>query len=156
MKANNEGYRPNVAMVVINSMNKVLICRRKNTRTWQFPQGGIDNGEDIKKAMYRELSEEVGLSKDDVSLVGESEGTITYDIPKTIRSKVLGGKFKGQEQKWFLLKLKKDNSEIKLDNEAFPEFDKYEWVSFWQPLNRIVDFKREAYRKALSELRFLI
>ena len=156
MKANNEGYRPNVAMVVINSVNKVLICRRKNTRTWQFPQGGIDNGEDIKKAMYRELSEEVGLSKDDVSLVGESNGTITYDIPKTIRSKVLGGKFKGQEQKWFLLKLKKDNSEIKLDNETFPEFDKYEWVSFWQPLNRIVDFKREAYREALSELRFLI
>jgi len=156
MKENNEGYRPNVAMVVINSANKVLICRRKNTRTWQFPQGGIDNGEDIKKAMYRELSEEVGLSKDDVSLVGESEGTITYDIPKTIRSKVLGGKFKGQEQKWFLLKLNKDNCEIKLDNEAFPEFDKYEWVSFWQPLNRIVDFKREAYRKALSELRFLI
>ena len=156
MKANNEGYRPNVAMVVINSTNKVLICRRKNTRTWQFPQGGIDNGEDIKKAMYRELSEEVGLSKDDVSLVGESEGTITYDIPKTIRSKVLGGKFKGQEQKWFLLKLNKDNCEIKLDNEAYPEFDKYEWVSFWQPLNRIVDFKREAYRKALSELRFLI
>ena len=108
MKENNEGYRPNVAMVVINSMNKVLICRRKNTRTWQFPQGGIDNGEDIKKAMYRELSEEVGLSKDDVSLVGESKGTITYDIPKTIRSKVLGGKFKGQEQKWFLLKLNKD------------------------------------------------
>ena len=156
MKANNEGYRPNVAMVVINSTNKVLICRRKNTKTWQFPQGGIDNGEDIKKAMYRELSEEVGLSKDDVSLVGESNGTITYDIPKTIRSKVLGGKFKGQEQKWFLLKLKKDNSEIKLDNETFPEFDKYEWVSFWQPLNRIVDFKREAYREALSELRFLI
>ena len=156
MKANKEGYRPNVAMVVINSMNKVLICRRKNTRTWQFPQGGIDNGEDIKKAMYRELSEEIGLSKDDVILVGESEGTITYDIPKTIRSKVLGGKFKGQEQKWFLLKIKKDNTEIKLDNEAFPEFDKYEWVSFWQPLNRIVDFKREAYREALSELRFLI
>ena len=156
MKAKNEGYRPNVAMVVINSMNKVLICRRKNTRTWQFPQGGIDNGEDIEKAMFRELSEEVGLSKADVSLVGESEGTITYDIPKTIRSKVLGGKFKGQEQKWFLLKLKKDNSEIKLDNETFPEFDKYEWVSFWQPLNRIVDFKREAYREALSELRFLI
>ena len=156
MMANNEGYRPNVAMVVTNSMNKVLICRRKNTRTWQFPQGGIDNGEDIKKAMYRELSEEVGLGKDDVNLVGESEGTITYDIPKTIRSKVLGGKFKGQEQKWFLLKLKKDNNEIKLDNEAFPEFDEYEWVSFWQPLNRIVDFKREAYREALSELRFLI
>ena len=93
MKENSEGYRPNVAMVVINSTNKVLICRRKNTRTWQFPQGGIDNGEDIKKAMYRELSEEVGLSKADVSLVGESEGTITYEIPKTIRSKVLGGKF---------------------------------------------------------------
>ena len=81
---------------------------------------------------------------------------VIYDIPKTIRSKVLGGKFKGQEQKWFLLRIKNDDHEIRLDYEAFPEFDTFEWVSFWQPIDRIVDFKREAYRKALSELRFLI
>lgn len=156
MKASKEGYRPNVAMVVLNSKNKVLICRRTNTKTWQFPQGGVDNNENLEKAMYRELLEEVGLRKDDVQYIGESEDTIIYDIPKTIRSKVLGGKFKGQEQKWFLLRIKNDDHEIRLDYEAFPEFDTFEWVSFWQPIDRIVDFKREAYRKALSELRFLI
>ena len=156
MKASNEGYRPNVAMVVLNSKNKVLICRRTNTKTWQFPQGGVDNNENLEKAMYRELLEEVGLRKDDVQYIGESDDTIIYDIPKTIRSKVLGGKFKGQEQKWFLLRIKNDEHEIRLDYEAFPEFDTFEWVSFWQPIDRIVDFKKEAYRKALSELRFLI
>tara|TARA_X000000368_G_scaffold74054_2_gene54490 strand:- start:6924 stop:7394 length:471 start_codon:yes stop_codon:yes gene_type:complete len=156
MKASKEGYRPNVAMVVLNSKNKVLICRRTNTKTWQFPQGGVDDNENLEKAMYRELLEEVGLRKDDVQYIGESDDTIIYDIPKTIRSKVLGGKFKGQEQKWFLLRIKNDDHEIRLDYEAFPEFDTFEWVSFWQPIDRIVDFKREAYRKALSELRFLI
>ena len=156
MKASKEGYRPNVAMVVLNSKNKVLICRRTNTKTWQFPQGGVDNNENLEKAMYRELLEEVSLRKDDVQYIGESDDTIIYDIPKTIRSKVLGGKFKGQEQKWFLLRIKNDEHEIRLDYEAFPEFDTFEWVSFWQPIDRIVDFKREAYRKALSELRFLI
>ena len=156
MKASKQGYRPNVAMVVLNSKNKVLICRRTNTKTWQFPQGGVDNNENLEKAMYRELLEEVGLRKDDVQYIGESDDTIIYDIPKTIRSKVLGGKFKGQEQKWFLLRIKNDDHEIRLDYEAFPEFDTFEWVSFWQPIDRIVDFKREAYRKALSELRFLI
>lgn len=156
MKASEEGYRPNVAMVVLNSKNKVLICRRTNTKTWQFPQGGVDDNENLEKAMYRELLEEVGLRKDDVQYIGESDDTIIYDIPKTIRSKVLGGKFKGQEQKWFLLRIKNDDHEIRLDYEAFPEFDTFEWVSFWQPIDRIVDFKREAYRKALSELRFLI
>lgn len=156
MKASKEGYRPNVAMVVLNSKNKVLICRRTNTKTWQFPQGGVDNNENLEKAMYRELLEEVGLRKDDVQYIGESDDTIIYDIPKTIRSNVLGGKFKGQEQKWFLLRIKNDDHEIRLDYEAFPEFDTFEWVSFWQPIDRIVDFKREAYRKALSELRFLI
>ena len=156
MKASKEGYRPNVAMVVLNSKNKVLICRRTNTKTWQFPQGGVDDNENLEKAMYRELLEEVGLRKDDVQYIGESDDTIIYDIPKTIRSKVLGGNFKGQEQKWFLLRIKNDDHEIRLDYEAFPEFDTFEWVSFWQPIDRIVDFKREAYRKALSELRFLI
>ena len=156
MKASKEGYRPNVAMVVLNSKNKVLICRRTNTKTWQFPQGGVDNNENLEKAMYRELLEEVGLRKDDVQYIGESDDTIIYDIPKTIRPNVLGGKFKGQEQKWFLLRIKNDDHEIRLDYEAFPEFDTFEWVSFWQPIDRIVDFKREAYRKALSELRFLI
>ena len=151
-----KNYRRGVGMIIINNDGRFWLGKRIGTEAWQFPQGGIDKGEDIKNAMYRELLEEVGLKKEEVEYVGEAAETIFYDIPKTIRSKVLGGKFKGQEQKWFLLKLKKDNQQIKLDNEDFPEFDKYEWVSYWQPIDRIVDFKREAYRKALSELRFLI
>ena len=151
-----EGYRPNVAMVVVNSKNKVLICRRRNTQTWQFPQGGIDSDEDITEAMYRELFEEVGLSKKDIDVLGESKGTITYDIPLTLRSMVLGGKFKGQVQKWFLARIKNDDFKINLENEAFPEFEEYEWVSYWRPLDRIIDFKKEAYRLALTELRYML
>tara|TARA_B110000037_G_C16974673_1_gene446509 strand:- start:276 stop:749 length:474 start_codon:yes stop_codon:yes gene_type:complete len=151
-----EGYRPNVAMVVVNSKNKVLICRRRNTQTWQFPQGGIDSDEDVTEAMYRELFEEVGLSKKDIDVLGESKGTITYDIPLTLRSMVLGGKFKGQEQKWFLARIKNDDFKINLENEAFPEFEEYEWVSYWRPLDRIIDFKKEAYRLALTELRYML
>ena len=151
-----EGYRPNVAMIVINNDNKVLICRRRNTQTWQFPQGGIDPNENIQEAMYRELFEEVGLSKEDVNIIGESKKMITYDIPITLRSKVLGGKFKGQDQKWFLLKTIKDDIKINLNNEVIPEFEEFEWVSYWRALDRIIDFKKEAYRQALNELRFFV
>ena len=151
-----EGYRPNVAMIVINNDNKVLICRRRNTQTWQFPQGGIDSNENIQEAMYRELHEEVGLSKEDVNIIGESKKTITYDIPITLRSKVLGEKFKGQDQKWFLLKTIKDDLKINLNNEMIPEFEEFEWVSYWRSLDRIIDFKKEAYRQALTELRFFV
>ena len=151
-----EGYRPNVAMIVINNDNKVLICRRRNTQTWQFPQGGIDPNENIQEAMYRELFEEVGLSKEDVNIIGESKKMITYDIPITLRSKVLGGKFKGQDQKWFLLKTIKDDIKINLNNEVIPEFEEFEWVSYWRALDRIIDFKKEAYRQALTELRFFV
>lgn len=151
-----KGYRPNVAMIVINNDNKVLICRRRNTQTWQFPQGGIDPNENIQEAMYRELHEEVGLSKEDVNIIGKSKKMITYDIPITLRSKVLGGKFKGQDQKWFLLKTIKDDIKINLNNEVIPEFEEFEWVSYWRALDRIIDFKKEAYRQALTELRFFV
>ena len=102
------------------------------------------------------MHEEVGLSKEDVNIIGESKKTITYDIPITLRSKVLGGKFKGQDQKWFLLKIIKDDLKINLNNEMIPEFEEFEWVSYWRSLDRIIDFKKEAYRQALTELRFFV
>ncbi len=148
-----EGYRKNVAMVVLNDKQNILICRRKGTENWQFPQGGIDENELIEEAMYRELYEEVGLKKNDVSIVGKTNREIRYDIPKTIRSRVLGGKFKGQLQTWFLLRLEEKSSSINLDHDPSPEFDRFDWVSYWFPLSKIVDFKREAYREALYELR---
>ena len=93
------GYRLNVAMIVLNKDNKVLFCKRRNTENWQFPQGGVDENENIESAMFRELNEEVGLEKDNVEIKAVSQNLIYYDIPKNIRSRVLGGKFRGQAQK---------------------------------------------------------
>jgi len=148
-----EGYRKNVAMVVMNNHRQVLICRRKGTENWQFPQGGIDKDELLEEAMYRELYEEVGLEKSDVSIIGKTKRAIKYDIPSSMRSKVLGGKFKGQLQTWYLLKVRDDNCSINLYCDASPEFDMFDWVSYWYPISKIVEFKKEAYREALKELR---
>ena len=145
------GYRLNVAMIVLNKDNKVLFCKRRNTENWQFPQGGVDENENIESAMFRELNEEVGLEKDNVEIKAVSQNLIYYDIPKNIRSRVLGGKFKGQAQKYFLLKL--ISGEVDLNIENTPEFDMYSWVPFWYPFNQVVDFKKEAYRSALMELK---
>ena len=145
------GYRLNVAMIVLNKDNKVLFCKRRNTENWQFPQGGVDENENIESAMFRELNEEVGLEKDNVEIKAVSQNLIYYDIPKSFRSRVLGGKFKGQAQKYFLLKL--ISGDVDLNRENTPEFDEYGWVPFWYPLNQVVDFKKEAYRSALIELK---
>ena len=145
------GYRLNVAMIVLNKDNKVLFCKRRNTENWQFPQGGVDKNENIESAMFRELNEEVGLEKDNVAIKAVSQNLIYYDIPKNIRSRVLGGKFKGQAQKYFLLKLISGDVDLNIENT--PEFDKHSWVPFWYPLNQVVDFKKEAYRSALIELK---
>jgi putative (di)nucleoside polyphosphate hydrolase len=101
--------------------------------------------------MFRELNEEVGLNEENVEIKAVTQNLIYYDIPKNIRSRVLGGKFKGQAQKYFLLKL--ISGEIDLNKENIPEFDKYTWVPFWYPLNQVVDFKKEAYRNALIEFK---
>ena len=145
------GYRLNVAMIVLNKDNKVLFCKRRNTENWQFPQGGVDENENIESAMFRELNEEVGLEKDNVEIKAVSQNLIYYDIPKSIRSRVLGGKFRGQAQKYFLLKLISGDVDLNIENT--PEFDKHSWVPFWYPLNQVVDFKKEAYRSALIELK---
>ena len=97
------GYRLNVAMIVLNKENKSLFCKRRNTDNWQFPQGGVDEDETIESAMFRELNEEVGLNEENVEIKAVTQNLIYYDIPKNIRSRVLGGKFKGQAQKYFLL-----------------------------------------------------
>ena len=101
--------------------------------------------------MFRELYEEVGLGKDYINIVAISKEWITYDIPTSIRSYVLGGKFKGQIQKWYFVDLVSPKEKIDLNQDPKPEFDKYEWVTYWYPLGKIIDFKKEAYRKVLTE-----
>ena len=135
-------------------INKIfLFVEEKEQKIGSFRKVELTKNELIEDAMYRELYEEVGLKKEDVSIVGKTNREIKYDIPKTIRSRVLGGKYKGQLQTWFLLRLEDKNSSINLDHDPSPEFDKFDWVSYWFPLSKIVDFKKEAYREALNELR---
>ena len=129
-----------------------MYCKRKKSNNWQFPQGGIDRNEDPFLAALRELYEEVGIQKDKVNLIKESENWYKYDLPRKYKkNNFLWNDFKGQKQKWFLFKLIEEVM-IDLNNENNPEFDEFDWVDYWKPLDEIVEFKREIYKKVLSEL----
>ena len=152
MDIKEKGYRLNVGIIVANSDGKLLYCKRKNSDNWQFPQGGIDRNEDPFLAALRELYEEVGIQKDKVKLIKESENWYKYDLPRKYKkNNFLWNDFKGQKQKWFLFKLIEEVM-IDLNNENNPEFDEFDWVDYWKPLDEIVEFKREIYKKVLSEL----
>ncbi len=146
-----KGYRKNVGLVILNKEGDVLLCKRKNTSYWQFPQGGIDKKELPLDAAYRELYEEVNISKDEISLIAEAQNWINYDVPAEHKKFSLALKnFKGQTQKWFLFMLKK-KVHISFNNDTIQEFDDYKWVSYWYPLNKIIWFKRDVYKQVLRE-----
>lgn len=147
-----DGFRSNVGIILANPVGQVLWARRVGQDAWQFPQGGIAKNETPEEALYRELYEEVGLKSEDVKLVGSTQGWLRYRLPKRFlryRSKPL---CIGQKQKWFLLMLTGSESRVTFQYGDPPEFDDWRWVSYWYPLNQVVSFKREVYRKALKEL----
>ena len=149
------GYRLNVGLIIVNDKGKLLLCKRKDINSWQFPQGGIDFGETPLKAAKRELFEEVGIKGSSVRLIGFMEEWIKYDIPKENRRKrLLQKNFKGQKQKWFMFKLIKDVN-ICFENDPDSEFEEYKWVSYWYPLQSIIFFKKDLYRTVLCNLRLI-
>ena len=152
------GYRINVGIILANERGQVFWAKRAGFETaWQFPQGGVIIGEKHQDALYRELYEEVGLSSHDVINLGCTRRWINYRLPSPI-TKNSRGNIVGQRQKWHLLVLKSAEDKINLDASlamevgSKPEFDAWDWVSYWYPLNAVVSFKRQAYRMALSEL----
>lgn len=150
-----DGFRPNVGIVVASGQGtgQVLWARRVGGHdAWQFPQGGINDGESPEEALFRELYEEVGLGPDDVSIVARTKGWLRYRLPRRLRRHNSTPGFVGQKQKWFLLELHAADSAVRMDCAGKPEFDHWAWVSFWYPLTQVVDFKREVYRHALAEL----
>ena len=148
-----EGYRPNVGIVVANRKGQVLWAKRLGKQdAWQFPQGGIDDGETPEKALYRELEEEVGLLPESVKLLGSTQDWFKYRLPEHMTRKNSNPGFLGQKQKWFLLELIDNDNKVILDGGASPEFQDWQWVSYWYPITAIVDFKRSVYRSALSQL----
>lgn len=147
------GYRLNVGIVIANGDGDVLWLRRIRQGGWQFPQGGIQQGESPEQAMYRELDEEVGLQPDDVDVWGATRGWLRYRLPERMVRAGQGGKVCiGQKQKWFLLHLKAAESAFDLNRAERPEFDTWRWVTYWYPVNQIIDFKRWVYKRMLKEL----
>jgi putative (di)nucleoside polyphosphate hydrolase len=152
-----EGYRPNVGIVLLNGRNEVFWGKRVGQHSWQFPQGGIQHGESPEQAMYRELHEEVGLLPEHVQIVGRTRDWLRYDVPEEYlrrqhATRVHRTAYRGQKQIWFLLRLVGLDSDIQLRASDHPEFDAWRWVPFWIQLDGVIDFKREVYELALSEL----
>ncbi|MFK7977371.1 MAG: RNA pyrophosphohydrolase, partial [Halioglobus sp.] len=119
---------------------------------WQFPQGGIHKGESPEQALYRELEEEVGLTQSSVEVLGTTRGWLRYRLPERYVRKGQKPVCIGQKQKWFLLRMLDADGAVRLDANATPEFDDWRWVSYWYPLNQVISFKREVYRRAMKEL----
>ena len=147
-----DGFRANVGIILANTQGQVLWAKRIGHDSWQFPQGGIDYGETPLDAMYRELYEEVGLYPQHVELLAVTKAWLRYRLPKRYVRTNQEPLCIGQKQKWFLLRLDENNAQnIRFDTSK-PEFDEWQWVSYWYPLNQVVAFKRGVYQKALQEL----
>jgi len=147
-----DGFRPNVGIVLHNDRGQVFWGRRVGGfDAWQFPQGGIERGESIEQALYRELHEEVGLDERDVEIRCRTRGWLRYRTPEGLRRRDSTPGFLGQKQKWFLLRMLADDAAVCTETEK-PEFDGWRWVSYWYPVGQVIAFKRGVYRRALREL----
>lgn len=150
MQGTKKIYRPNVAAVILSSVYphecKFLIAHRVDIKgAWQFPQGGIDDGEQPREALIRELEEEIGTSE--VEILSECPKWIKYDFPRNMVNKLYAG-FAGQTQKYFLVRLKND-SLVNIQT-TIPEFDKYEFVDYKQLFQRVTHFKKDVYKQVLD------
>jgi putative (di)nucleoside polyphosphate hydrolase len=146
-----EGYRANVGIVIINDRGQVFWARRYGQHSWQYPQGGVDEGETAEETMYRELHEEVGLKPEHVKIVASTKHWLRYKLPKRLIRHESKPVCIGQKQKWFLLMLTAEESAVDLLHSDHPEFDDWRWVSYWYPVRQVVSFKREVYRKVMKE-----
>jgi len=150
-------YRPCVGVVLANTSGGVFTGQRIDwpEPAWQMPQGGIDEGETPREAALRELEEETGVTRDLVRIEAESKGWIPYDLPREIVHKRWKGRYRGQEQKWFLMRFLGADSDVRIDTEH-PEFSQWRWSAPKELVPGIVSFKREVYARVVDELGDLI
>ena len=147
-----QGFRANVGIILTDGAGRVLIAGRRGRGGWQFPQGGIRPDESTESAMYRELREEVGLEREDVDLVGSTQGWLHYRLPERYIRHHNKPLCVGQKQQWFLLHLTTDPVRLRFDLTDEPEFDRCRWVDYWRPVKEVIYFKRLVYVRALTEL----
>ena len=147
--------RSGVGIVVLNKENKVFVAKRIDNpkNFWQMPQGGVDEGEDFLKAAYRELEEETSIKN--VELVKELDGTITYELPDRLLGLIWKGKYRGQKQKWFLMRFVGSDSEINIKTKH-PEFLEWKWVELDKITDLVVDFKLHVYKEVKEKVKKIL
>ncbi|MFO7771759.1 MAG: RNA pyrophosphohydrolase [Roseovarius gahaiensis] len=145
-------YRPCVGVMLANADGRVFVGQRidQDATAWQMPQGGIDPGEAPRDAALRELWEETGVSADLVTVEAETSGWIPYELPHDLVPRIWKGRYKGQEQKWFLLRFHGRDSDVNIETEH-PEFSKWQWLAPDQLIANIVPFKRVVYEQVMAE-----
>lgn len=146
------GYRTNVGIIVADPDGRLLIGGRAGQNGWQFPQGGVLVEETPEEAMFRELREEIGLDPDDVEVLGSTKDWLRYRLPEQYVRRRVTPVCIGQKQRWFLLRLLAAESRLRLDSTPNPEFDRWRWAEFWEPVREVIYFKRPVYVRALHEL----
>ena len=147
--------RNGVGVIILNSKNKVFVARRIDNAQnfWQMPQGGINKGEDFLKAAYRELKEETSIKN--VELIKELEGTTTYELPSRLLGIIWKGKYRGQKQKWFLMKFFGDDNEINIKTKN-PEFLDWKWMNLDEITEVVVDLKLHVYKELKEKVKKLL
>ena len=147
--------RSGVGIIVLNADNKVFVAKRIDNpkNFWQMPQGGVDEGEDFLKAAYRELEEETSIKN--VELIKELDGTITYELPDRLLGVIWKGKYRGQKQKWFLMKFTGKEQEINIKTKN-PEFLDWKWIDLDQITETVVDFKLHVYKELQEKVKKII
>ena len=147
--------RNGVGIVVLNKNNKVFVAKRIDNpkNFWQMPQGGVDKGEDFLKAAYRELEEETSIKS--VELINELDGTITYELPDRLLGIIWKGKYRGQKQKWFVMRFIGHDNEINI-NTRNPEFLEWKWIELDLITEYVVDFKHHVYKNVKEKVKKII
>ena len=156
MSSENLGYRPCVGVMLVNTRGQAFVGRRIDNREgdwWQMPQGGVDDGEDLEAAALRELAEETGARAEHVTLIRRMEDPVRYDLPEELVGKLWGGRYKGQEQVWYLARFTGEDADIDLEAHDPPEFCDWKWVEPDQLPELIVPFKKRVYRMVVEAFR---
>ena len=145
-------YRPCVGVMLANAEGRVFVGQRidQDATAWQMPQGGIDPGETPRDAALRELREETGVSPDMVTIEAETSGWVPYELPHDIVPRIWKGRYRGQEQKWFLLRFHGRDSDVNIQTDH-PEFSQWRWLEPEQLIANIVPFKRAVYEQVMAE-----